>query len=484
MGSMNEVNQILNEFGSQVDFDICDNHSFQKAKINRLIEVYEKSKDSLRVEEQIDLCSQIGRYYACQGEEQQAFDYFLQGMHLATEQEDVLRQAVLYSYISTTYLRINSYHEALKNYHLERNCYNSLSRETDLVVERILLLNINLGLCYSYLDRYDMADMYLKIIDGKRFLKIREKYIIWINMLRSKVSMGMGELEQAFYYANLVIMDSKSKRNRDYFWVYQDIFYLLLEHGRKDDAKKIMIALIEIAEDAGLDCYEIASADAVVSYCKLFGDRSSYLSAMREFVSKSMRQDHVLKEQKQLGNLLRNEISNIQFENKRLQRKIDHYKAKIDLDEVTQLPNRESMLDYAENKFEEAKKNHSGFGLNLIDLNHLKHVTDTYGHMKSDKCMSILANMLRHTCEGNYIARSRGNQFIVLFTSVNKEQMDETVSKIQENLDSGAMEQGDKISFDDLSIHQSLVWVIPKEELSLSEVFKVAEDNAKRGRGV
>lgn len=479
---MTGVRKILQEFSGFIGYDICSSPLYKKPKLNQLLEAYAVYHDGLEEYEFIDLCTQLGRIYTSQGEEQHAFDFFNQGMMLAKEKESYQQQAILYRYIATTYQRLGSYQEALKNFHCERNCYHKLDKDNDEIVERTLLLNINLGLSYCGVGRYEMAFMYLKITDEKRFLKITDKYRILINALRIKTYFGMKDIERVIFYTNQFLNDSKNHRVNEYFMEYKDLFFLLLSSKRQIEARDFLIILIEIAEDTGNEIYEIECADAEIQYCKQFGDKSSYLSALKEYMQKSMRQVDVLKAQKQLRILNRNELSRTQMENNRLLKTIQILKERSEHDELTKLPNRYRLYDYAKDKFQEAIQLKLPFGIDIIDVDYFKQYNDNFGHLSGDMCLVMIADILRESAAPHFVARFGGDEFFIIFFGASTEQVKETVERIQSSLEEKRIEQAENLPYDRVTLSHGLINRIPEEGQSLVNFIKMADDALSLGK--
>src|SRR5438105_10445108 len=53
----------------------------------------------------------------------------------------------------------------------------------------------------------------------------------------------------------------------------------------------------------------------------------------------------------------------------------------------------------------------------VIDVDHLKYINDTYGHLAGDRALIDTARVLRESCrEANIIARLGGDEFVALMT--------------------------------------------------------------------
>ena len=105
--------------------------------------------------------------------------------------------------------------------------------------------------------------------------------------------------------------------------------------------------------------------------------------------------------------------------NRRLSEQNEQIMHEAHHDELTSLPNRRYMSAFIRRFAEEAPEDHSAVVL-LVDLDKFKEVNDTWGHVKGDEALKILARRLqgvvRHR-EGVFdcVARIGGDEFMLLF---------------------------------------------------------------------
>lgn len=87
-------------------------------------------------------------------------------------------------------------------------------------------------------------------------------------------------------------------------------------------------------------------------------------------------------------------------------------------DSLTGLPNRSQLLK----KIDQAIENRSHFTLCFVDLDKFKPVNDTYGHHAGDMLLKHIARLLSNFVrEDDIVARIGGDEFIILFHSISKE---------------------------------------------------------------
>jgi diguanylate cyclase (GGDEF)-like protein/PAS domain S-box-containing protein len=84
------------------------------------------------------------------------------------------------------------------------------------------------------------------------------------------------------------------------------------------------------------------------------------------------------------------------------------------VDELTGLYNRRGFLTLAERHLKLAVRKKQGVFLLFCDLDHLKKINDTHGHLEGDRALADAANLLRQTFRSaDIIARLGGDEFTV-----------------------------------------------------------------------
>lgn len=84
-------------------------------------------------------------------------------------------------------------------------------------------------------------------------------------------------------------------------------------------------------------------------------------------------------------------------------------------DPLTNLPNRALLLDRLEQSFEDAKRYGNKVALLFIDIDHFKHINDTFGHKFGDEILLEVANRFKSSIRSvDTLSRLGGDEFVVL----------------------------------------------------------------------
>src|SRR3989475_6103838 len=84
-------------------------------------------------------------------------------------------------------------------------------------------------------------------------------------------------------------------------------------------------------------------------------------------------------------------------------------------DELTKLPNRRALAQRYLQEMHRARRYHKSIAFLMIDLDHFKHVNDTYGHLEGDAVLHELAKILTSGArESDVCARYGGEEFGII----------------------------------------------------------------------
>jgi diguanylate cyclase (GGDEF)-like protein/PAS domain S-box-containing protein len=106
-------------------------------------------------------------------------------------------------------------------------------------------------------------------------------------------------------------------------------------------------------------------------------------------------------------------------------------------DELTGLPNRRGFTTLSEQALKLAMRMERDVLMIFIDVDHLKYINDTFGHLAGDRALVDTARVLRDSCrEADIVARLGGDEFVALMI-VDSDQTAELVAeRIKARVDS------------------------------------------------
>jgi diguanylate cyclase (GGDEF)-like protein len=100
-------------------------------------------------------------------------------------------------------------------------------------------------------------------------------------------------------------------------------------------------------------------------------------------------------------------------ERKRLEKQLQQ---QATTDELTSVINRRRFIDLATSEIKRATRLNHPMALALLDIDHFKHINDTYGHTIGDQALIALTRICKMNIrETDVLARIGGDEFVVLF---------------------------------------------------------------------
>ncbi len=150
-------------------------------------------------------------------------------------------------------------------------------------------------------------------------------------------------------------------------------------------------------------------------------------------------------------------------------------------DRLTNLYNRA----YFEEQFalvkELAERYDDTFNLMMFDMDNLKRINDTFGHLVGDKAIQSVARELEsNTRTSDFIARLGGDEFVGIFYHTDHKQLEEKFDKLLDDLKANPLMVGSQ------NISCSFSYGIadfPNDGTSMEELLKVADDRMYSYKG-
>ncbi|MFL6601690.1 MAG: diguanylate cyclase [Steroidobacteraceae bacterium] len=142
-------------------------------------------------------------------------------------------------------------------------------------------------------------------------------------------------------------------------------------------------------------------------------------------------------------------------------------------DELTKLHNRRGFMSLAGSHIKSAEHTQQPFALVFIDLDGMKDVNDTLGHVEGDRALvetaSLLSRCVRQT---DIVARFGGDEFVLLLTTAEKNWEDSIRHRLQQQLDASNAQPGRRYH---LSFSVGVVTAEPDSWFSLEDLVAEAD---------
>jgi diguanylate cyclase (GGDEF)-like protein len=119
------------------------------------------------------------------------------------------------------------------------------------------------------------------------------------------------------------------------------------------------------------------------------------------------------------GRLVRMEIATDITDRKQVEEELRAAKEQAEAlarcDELTGVNNRRAFFHDGEQVFNRARRYNTPLSLIMLDVDHFKHINDSYGHTAGDKVLECLADIMReHVREVDILGRLGGEEFAII----------------------------------------------------------------------
>jgi diguanylate cyclase (GGDEF)-like protein len=105
-------------------------------------------------------------------------------------------------------------------------------------------------------------------------------------------------------------------------------------------------------------------------------------------------------------------------------------------DNLTYLYNQKYFYNYMDRKINENPEGDTMMSLVMFDIDHFKHINDTYGHLTGDYVLKEVARLIKNSIRKNDVAaRYGGEEFTVILPDMNSEDAYIVAERIRESIE-------------------------------------------------
>jgi diguanylate cyclase (GGDEF)-like protein len=142
-------------------------------------------------------------------------------------------------------------------------------------------------------------------------------------------------------------------------------------------------------------------------------------------------------------------------------------------DELTKLHNRRGFMALAGSHIKSAERTKKPFALVFIDLDGMKDVNDTLGHVEGDRALVEAAGLLSKCVrQSDIVARFGGDEFVLLLTTAENDWENSIRHRLQQQLDASNAQPGRRYR---LSFSVGVVTAEPDRWLALEDLVAEAD---------
>ena len=176
-------------------------------------------------------------------------------------------------------------------------------------------------------------------------------------------------------------------------------------------------------------------------------------------------------------------VISLLFQNIRLT-KASEKKQKVSAltDPLTGIPNRRAGMEHAKLVFNTCSKNGHTFSLCFADVNGLKSVNDTFGHLEGDHLIQTIARIFSgHIQKNDLVSRVGGDEFLLTFHDTDLSQIQAIWKGIEKDID--AVNNKESASYA-MSVCAGFVEFDPRRFNTIQDMIDAADNEMYRNKGI
>ncbi len=151
------------------------------------------------------------------------------------------------------------------------------------------------------------------------------------------------------------------------------------------------------------------------------------------------------------------------------------FKILAEKDPLTKLFNRRSISELLEYEIQRAKRKEEVFSVMMLDVDNLKLINDTYGHVVGDELLVNVAEILKNSCRlVDLIGRYGGDEFLIVLPYTDGERVKNMAQRISEKIRKQGLEINNGI--ENIPIRLSIgVATYPFDSMVSKELITLAD---------
>lgn len=361
-----------------------------------------------------------------------SLNYFYVGLRYAEKYKLTYERGMINFNIGFVLFRMKRYEEAARYYENAINFYWK-SEDSFYRSHNITMSIQHLGSCCLKIGQSQKAFSLLDKIDVLR-KKNPDRNYPEINLLsfRAECAAAKGDRQAFLDYLSQVLEIIRGEEEigeaADNLESLVELLALFEEYDKLDE-------LFQVLEQKGLN-------DSPMLYMSLYPYRSESLllrDRTEEYIAYTKTYFEAYEKDRKNHRLgvarimeLQDELHTVEQEQVKMSAANRRLEAIALYDSMTKLANRTRISEYTSQKFEEAQKEGSLLGVEIMDIDCFKNYNDTYGHLKGDKCIEAIAGVLR-SMESDHIfcGRYGGDEFMVIYSGMTPQEIEHAVEEIQ-----------------------------------------------------
>ena len=146
-------------------------------------------------------------------------------------------------------------------------------------------------------------------------------------------------------------------------------------------------------------------------------------------------------------------------------------------DPMTQVYNRRYFMETLAREISRSRRYELPLSLVMIDLDHFKHVNDTYGHLAGDHVLKLVGKTLKDSLRHeDILARYGGEEFSILLPATPEEGAVRVAEKVRQAVARSPVYSGERVAPVSLTISVGVASLVPGPGVEPQELIRQADE--------
>lgn len=403
--------------------------------------------------------------FSNQGNNSYALDYYITGINICKKNNLAYMEAVIMCNIGILHMNQEEYEGAIHFFQESLEGFCSLERNKEYYTH-LTSVYMNFSRCFLELGKPDKAEYYMQLIESDFENHLDGISKQWLYCFKACYYHAKGDI----LHRNRYIQWVTENLSDDFviFDVFDEFYYyglMLLKCEKYNDFIKILNVFENITRKSELIYLQRRTLTLKLEYLKKIEDKQGYYEASAVYyeLSKAMTKQ----EKYVIISMMENRLSLEASKRKRMEIEAEKtlLREKSEMDALTQIANRFSLNEYAEEAFKKAYENQTYLAIEILDVDYFKEYNDNYGHQAGDECLIKIAEEMKRLSREKRIfcARYGGDEFILLYEGYTLMEVLSKAKQLKERMKAIRMEHRYSKAELYVTLSQGICCDIPKD---------------------
>ncbi|MCR5098359.1 MAG: GGDEF domain-containing protein [Lachnospiraceae bacterium] len=409
-----------------------------------------------------------------------AMDYYMEALNYCYDYSLPDLEFLVHMNLAALYLDISDAQNAVFYYEKGRQ-YLKNHRDIDGYIESLTADCVGLGKSYLLMDDLDRSAEYDHILENDCIPNVHELEKLVIYTFRAGLYHKSGRNEECrdcintireHFMHDLPVMD-----------IFDDIYdflKLLMEMEEYDTFTYILDHMEQPIATTGIKNLQKKLLTLRMKYYKAMGMDEQYQKSSVEYfeLSQVLERENDLMVSDTIA--LRTRYNDLTLFTNEVQRENEVLLKRSETDALTGMYNRQKLNSFGDAAFERARKNGTGFAVEILDIDYFKEYNDNYGHQAGDRCIRFVADTIMSLKQhpGVFCSRYGGDEFVLIYENYSDREVFGMARELKEKILKTAYEHKySKVALGVVTISQGIFWGVPQKGHSLWNYLHSADNN-------